>query len=372
MRELIPFPYKLSSADSINDGLVYTVPKFCDNNCNNPKCKQFYKTLLAPGEYVCPFGFGVVVLDINGHHLILTSLNVEKLTQRKEVQKRLSDKDFSPRLRYEKYKNSINSISEALNSRGNDENYNTELARAAILTRQELLEDTIHEIRKLNAQLKSASTKLSQSLANMRSKNEHIENLNLDILSITNLLSIRLDAYDLEVNPSLNLNSGKRDIAIYKKIEKVYKCLKDEAYKKGLSIKLQGSSHCSYYANNNIEIAFFILIDNAIKYSPKGKEIQISFFEDEDKLIVDFQNLGVCPKNDEKNKIFDREFRSENVENINGRGIGLYLLKQICNSNSIEVEHKIGSDWFFDENQIRYSTFAIKLIFNNITRQDEI
>ena len=75
---------------------------------------------------------------------------------------------------------------------------------------------------------------------------------------------------------------------------------------------------------------------------------------------------------DEKNKIFDREFRSENVENINGRGIGLYLLKQICNSNSIEVEHKIGSDWFFDENQVRYSTFSIKLIFNNITRQEEI
>ena len=56
MRELIPFPYKLSSADSINDGLVYTVPKFCYSNCNNPKCKQFYKTLLTPGEYVCPFG----------------------------------------------------------------------------------------------------------------------------------------------------------------------------------------------------------------------------------------------------------------------------------------------------------------------------
>ena len=104
------------------------------------------------------------------------------------------------------------------------------------------------------------------------------------------------------------------------------------------------------------------------KLAQMGEDI----FEDEDKLIVDFQNLGVCPKNDEKNKIFDREFRSENVENINGRGIGLYLLKQICNSNSIEVEHKIGSDWFFDENQVRYSTFSIKLIFNNITRQEEI
>ena len=65
----------------------------------SPLVVHFYKTLLTPGEYVCPFGFGVVVLDINGYHLILTSLNVEKLTQRQNVQKRLSDKDFSPRLR---------------------------------------------------------------------------------------------------------------------------------------------------------------------------------------------------------------------------------------------------------------------------------
>lgn len=142
MRRLIPFPYKLSSADSINDGLVYPAPKFCCSNCNNPKCKQFYKTLLAPGEYVCSFGFGVEVLDINGYHLIFTSLNVEKLTQRKEVQKRLSDKDFSPRLRYDKYRKSVNSISEALNSHSCDdshscdEKHNTELARAATLACQ--------------------------------------------------------------------------------------------------------------------------------------------------------------------------------------------------------------------------------------------
>lgn len=76
---------------------------------------------------------------------------------------------------------------------------------------------SIHEIRKLNTQLKGVTSKLTAALSNIRNRTDYIESLNLDVYSISNLMTIRLDTYDLEVNPELNLDAGKKPIAIYKK-----------------------------------------------------------------------------------------------------------------------------------------------------------
>lgn len=54
-------------------------------------------------------------------------------------------------------------------------------------------------------------------------------------------MTIRLDTYDLEVNPKLNLETDKNPLP-YIKIEKVYKCLRGK-FKKNLNIKLEGQSH---------------------------------------------------------------------------------------------------------------------------------
>ena len=171
-----------------------------------------------------------------------------------------------------------------------------------------MLENTIHEIRKLNTQLKSVTTKLTGALSNLKNRTDYIEALNLDVYSIANLMTIRLDTYDLEVNPKLNLETGKKPIAIYKKIEKVYKCLRGESQKKNLNIKLEGQSHNLFNANNLIEIAFFIILDNAIKYSPDGKRIKVRVERSRDgeyvEVSVEDQGPGI-PDKDQK-KVFDR------------------------------------------------------------------
>ena len=181
-------------------------------------------------------------------------------------------------------------------------------------------------------------------------------------------MTIRLDTYDLEVNPKLNLETGKKPIAIYKKIEKVYKCLRGESQKKNLNIKLEGQSHNLFNANNLIEIAFFIILDNAIKYSPKNRDIVISFAEVEDQLQIQFKNIGLRPSDEEKKSLFNRGQRGKIAieQDIEGRGLGLYLLHQICASNNVELSLEIGSDNYY-ENGLRYSPFIIQLYFYNMS-----
>jgi len=74
--------------------------------------------------------------------------------------------------------------------------------------------------------------------------------------------------------------------------------------------------------------ALLNLISNAIKYSPDNKPIQITTKTQNQKLIlcVIDQGMGI-PATDQKN-LFDRFFRAKNVENIQGTGLGLNIVKK--------------------------------------------
>lgn len=73
------------------------------------------------------------------------------------------------------------------------------------------------------------------------------------------------------------------------------------------------------------------LVENAIKYAPKGTEIQVRLQTEEDglKLEICDQGEGIAPE--EKNKIFLKFYRigNENTRKSKGSGLGLYLAKKI-------------------------------------------
>lgn len=366
---LFPFPYRITAGGDLMTGILFTTPQFCCSNKNNPKCKRFYRGLKNIGTYKCPYGFGVEVLDWAGENIIFTCLNVEKISEQNSIRKHLKSSEFYPRIslqEYSRYKKCFLSIIQE-NKQFFDSSINQTIETEKLKETKELLENTIHEIRKLNTQLKSTTTKLTTALYGLRKSTDYIESLNLDVYSISNLMTIRLDTYDLEVNPELNLEIEKKPIAIYKKVEKVYKCLRSEIQKKNLTIKLEGQSHNYFNANNLIEIAFFIILDNAIKYSPKNKDIIVSFSEIDNRLQIQFKNTGLRPNDEERKTLFNRGQRSKIAiaQNIEGRGLGLYLLDQICVANNVGLRMEIGSDYYF-ENGLKYSPFIINLYFNNM------
>lgn len=75
---------------------------------------------------------------------------------------------------------------------------------------------------------------------------------------------------------------------------------------------------------------FHNLIENAIKYSPEGKQIEINLFERQNELNVEVRDHGSGIAENEKEKIFDRFYRAgSNGTKATGYGLGLALAKKI-------------------------------------------
>lgn len=102
--------------------------------------------------------------------------------------------------------------------------------------------------------------------------------------------------------------------------------------------------------------AIINLIDNAIKYSGNKKQIDISAFKKENKIVLTIKDYGIGIASAEQKKIFEKFYRSGShlAHNTKGTGIGLSIVKQIIEAHdgSIALESEMEKG----------SAFTIKLI----------
>ena len=87
------------------------------------------------------------------------------------------------------------------------------------------------------------------------------------------------------------------------------------------------------------------LMENAIKYGD-GKWIEITFSEEEDCKLITVSNSGCALKESEMTDIFDSFYRGSNTDNIQGNGLGLYIVKQLMTKMDGDVYAEIEGDIF--------------------------
>ena len=87
------------------------------------------------------------------------------------------------------------------------------------------------------------------------------------------------------------------------------------------------------------------LMENAIKYGD-GRKIRISFSEEEDCRLITVENTGCSLEEGEMNNIFDSFYRGSNTTNIQGNGLGLYIVKQLMNKMDGDAFAQMDGDLF--------------------------
>lgn len=72
------------------------------------------------------------------------------------------------------------------------------------------------------------------------------------------------------------------------------------------------------------------LIENAIKYTPEGKNIWVNVTSEESRAIISVEDTGIGISGTDQQHIFQKFYRADNSQTreIGGTGLGLYLVKQ--------------------------------------------
>lgn len=93
---------------------------------------------------------------------------------------------------------------------------------------------------------------------------------------------------------------------------------------------------------NGLEQLFVILIDNAIKYTPKGGQVKVSLMTTSDKAYISVKDTGIGIEEEDKNKIFERFYRVDKVRSREqgGVGLGLSIAKWIIDEHKATLEIK--------------------------------
>jgi len=178
------------------------------------------------------------------------------------------------------------------------------------------------------------------------------------------LLAARMAFSDFELNPQLISRQARLRTGIYKKFDKACHILTKEARAKGVPIKFIGNSTFEIEALQAFELVPFVILENAVKYSPPDQSVEVNFYEiKHQELEVTINSMGPKLSNDEHARLFERGMRGGNAinSNVSGEGLGLYLAKTLCALNGVKIWVEEPTAHSFILNSVPYSAFKIHL-----------
>jgi PAS domain S-box-containing protein len=105
-----------------------------------------------------------------------------------------------------------------------------------------------------------------------------------------------------------------------------------------------------------LHMVFQNLLSNAVKYTPSGGKVKLTISIDTKKdVLVKVTDTGFGIPDNQKDQIFNKLFRADNVRSkeIDGTGLGLYIVKSI-------IENSGGRVWF-ESKENKGSTFYVSV-----------
>lgn len=152
----------------------------------------------------------------------------------------------------------------------------------------------------------------------------------------------RLESGIINVNP---INSSINEL-----INNSVKAVVHKAEDKNIAINISlKENFIAFFDVKWTEEAIVNILDNAVKYTPNGGTISVSATKFEFFTGINISDNGIGIEKNEVTKIFKRFYRSNNVSQHEGVGVGLYLAREILSSEGgyIKVKTEIGKGSIF-------------------------
>ena len=110
-----------------------------------------------------------------------------------------------------------------------------------------LIRQNIHEVRGINSALYNSAFELQELLEHDTYQQRATQaSISKSVVSLSELLRGRIDFMEFIANPNTQ-NVAKGDIFVYRKFDKVQRCFRQTAYKRGIEFNIGGSSTKKVY-----------------------------------------------------------------------------------------------------------------------------
>jgi signal transduction histidine kinase len=188
--------------------------------------------------------------------------------------------------------------------------------KKALFTIEEFIKDILHDFNTPISAIILNSSLLKKDVKN-REKIQRIEQSSYNILSLQENLKAHL--CDIQTQKE-EFDLAKLLIKHQKSLQKIYPNISWHIDTKSFKIKTNKSSFSRIISN---------LLTNAVKYNKKNGSITLSV--DTKNKTLSIKDTGIGIKNPKK--IFDRFY----TENSRGTGLGLHIVKKLCDELRIEI-----------------------------------
>lgn len=362
MNSLIyPVPTWSSEKQEVIDGTLLPSPAIC-SRAKKRFCRKHYENISTrKGFHTCHMGLSSYSSG-EADRPVLTAIRVADFYDSKKLKQ---VDDFLPTLPRSLILNCFNKLPylTAIDSNtASNEKVNSPAEE------KDLIDFSLHEIRKINTQIKRHAEELMFSTA---SPDEgkfvgFVEWKSKIIFAASSMLSTRLGIYDFETNPAI-ITANLTRASLYKKFDKARIVL--ETYAKDRKVTINQFSGNSFYeidAYSALDFLPFVILENAIKYSPSYQDITVSFEDAPAQLKVVVSSMGPINSEDDLQTIFLKRARGKVAKDLDsaGGGYGLYFGKLICDLHNIDISATSEKTSRLTFNGNDYSQFTVTLKLN--------
>lgn len=119
------------------------------------------------------------------------------------------------------------------------------------------------------------------------------------------------------------------EMDLYRTAEEILSSLSHYARRRGLTLKLEGSSTCVQGISQVVHEMIANLVDNAIKYNREGGSVTVHVGREGDRPMVQVSDTGIGIPETEQGRVFERFYRVDKSHSrqIGGTGLGLSIVK---------------------------------------------
>ncbi|MDA8611456.1 ATP-binding protein, partial [Candidatus Pacebacteria bacterium] len=106
------------------------------------------------------------------------------------------------------------------------------------------------------------------------------------------------------------------------------------------------------------------LLSNAVKYTPEKGKVNFRIFKSGKNIQIDVTDTGYGIPDSQKEKIFTKFFRAENVTVLDteGTGLGLYIIKSVVDT--------VGGKIWFESKEGKGTTFSVQIPLSGMKKKD--